>query len=167
MTSLWFCAVMHTSRWLCSWTYDWCTLSRVQRRKYVTIVNIYAYNFVVTRLPRKTMRCQEKSYPGEIVPKRNRTQLEWVRFLQNTLGTISHEISYPGYNFFRDIVPFFLQFYFDIYCTVEKYPGYDFTWDIVPRVQFFQRYRTLFFTILLWHILYSRKVHLLLHCRIV
>ena len=46
----------------------------------------------------------EKSYPGEIVPKRNRTQIEWVRFLQRNrthwswvrflLGTIS-----PGYDF--------------------------------------------------------------------
>ena len=40
----------------------------------------------------------EKSYPGEIVPKRNRTQIEWVRFHQRyrTQGTISPEISYPG-----------------------------------------------------------------------
>ena len=54
-------------------------------------------------------RCQEKSYPGEIVPKRNRTQHEWVRFLwkNRTLGTISPEISYPGYHFSRDIVPYF------------------------------------------------------------
>ena len=49
----------------------------------------------------------EKSYPGEIVPKRNRTQIEWVRFLwkNRTLGMISPEISYPGYDFSRDIVP--------------------------------------------------------------
>ena len=50
---------------------------------------------------------QEKSYPREIVPNFN------------------------GYNFTRDIVPrvrflqryrtLILQYYFDIYCTVEKY----------------------------------------------
>ena len=53
--------------------------------------------------------CQEKSYPGEIVSKRNRTQHKWVRFLwkNRTLGTISPEISYPGYHFSRDIVPYF------------------------------------------------------------
>ena len=61
-------------------------------------------------------RCQEKSYPGEIIPKRNRTQLEWVRFLWRncTLGTISLVKSYPGYDFSREIVP--IQF------------GYDFSW---------------------------------------
>ena len=57
-------------------------------------------------------RWQEKSYPGEIVPKRNRTQLEWVRFHQRyrTQGTISPEISY-----------LFVRYNFDVYCTVEKY----------------------------------------------
>ena len=65
-------------------------------------------------------RCQEKSYPGEIVPKRNRTQIEWVRFLQRncTLGTISPEISYPGYDFSRDIVPYFYNV--NLFYTVES-----------------------------------------------
>ena len=51
MTSLGFCAVkLHISRWLCSWTYDWGTLSMIQRRKYATIVNI---------IIRSTLQCRE------------------------------------------------------------------------------------------------------------
>ena len=48
-----------------------------------------------------TYGCQEKSYPGDIVPKRNRTQIEWVRFLQR----------------YRTL---FIQYYFVVYCTVDK-----------------------------------------------
>ena len=49
-------------------------------------------------------RTQEKSYPREIVPKLNGYEFSgeivpWVRFLQRyrTQGTISPEITYPGW----------------------------------------------------------------------
>ena len=58
MTSLWFCAVkLHTSRWLCSWTYDLGTLSRVQRRKYDTIVNILRWYMSRTQVTPHQIPC--------------------------------------------------------------------------------------------------------------
>ena len=70
-----------------------------------------------------------KRVSGEIVPMRNRTQ---KKSYPTWMGTISLEISYPGYHFTR---------------------------DIVPRVRFLQRYRTLFLQCY-FRILSSRKVHL-------
>ena len=89
----------------------------------VKYMNVMAYKCMRYRFTfQYYFGCQEKSYQGEIVPKRNRTQIEWERFLQK---------SYPGYDFTRDIVPrvrflqryrtLFIQYYFVVYCTVEKY----------------------------------------------
>ena len=82
-----------------------------------------------------------KKVSGEIVPRRNctqrnRTQLEWVRFLwrYGTLGTVSPDISYPGYNFSRDIVPYFYNVTF-VYCPVEKY---TYTYGLFKFIKYFK-----------------------------
>ena len=73
-------------------------------------------------------RLLEKSYPGEIVPKRNRTQIEWVRFLwrNRTLGTISPEIPYPRYDLSRDIVPSRLKDFNMLLYFLNLYRQYTF-----------------------------------------
>ena len=70
----------------------------IDRIELYIYIYIYIYKFHGHKFHLVSSGCQKKSYPGEIVPKRNRTQIEWVRFLRRnrTLGTISPEISYPG-----------------------------------------------------------------------
>ena len=87
-----FCILSLPTR---SWRVDWSHANEIKHDVHLRYIH--------------DIGCQEKSYPGEIVPKRNRTQIKWVRFLwrNRTLGTISPEISYQGYDFSRDIVPCF------------------------------------------------------------
>ena len=86
--------------------------------------------FIYIKVRRRQSFCNVllfKLVSGEIVPRRNRTQ---EKSYPTWMGTISLEKSYPGYDFSGDIVPrvrflqryrtLFLQYFFDVYWTVEK-----------------------------------------------